>query len=289
MNCLGLAGMQASGLMQAHDDASMARRLTAGVAAEAGARSALLAQLGFTGPHRILEGDHGYYKAIGVSAEIDVSRLFGSLGQEWMTRDLIYKARPIAGWNNAPLEALERLHREHAFTIDDIEAIDAWQEPAGLHGGAPAREFRTRPHIDTETFSAVAAQQSLRFTLATYLVHGRVTVDEYTNDKLDDPQTHAMLNRIRTHYDPDLVRRTPPDALAGRVVITLRNGIELAAEVDYPKGSSGNPLSEGEFREKFMALSTQTIHNRTAQELYERILGLESETDMVTILDLLLK
>jgi 2-methylcitrate dehydratase PrpD len=286
VNCLGIAGMQACGLMQAHDDGAMARRLTCGRAAEAGVAAALLAERGFTGPPRILEGDHGYFHAIGCERYGDLPDVFADLGEQWTMRHVMFKSRPIAGWCNAPLEALQALHRQHRFEIADIETVDAWQEPASFHGGAPSREFRS-PAGAAHSFTTVAAQQSLRFTLATYLVHGQVTVDEYSAEKLEDPRTHDVLQLVRTNFDPDLVGRTPPDTLAGRVVVRLRDGGELAAEVIHPKGTPGNPLTDDEFRQKFMSLAGRAVGPDAAEEFHRAASRLEEVPDVSELLETL--
>jgi 2-methylcitrate dehydratase PrpD len=60
INALGLAGTQAAGLLQYSEDGDMSKRLHAGKAASNGVLSALLAQKGYQGPHRILEGRYGF-------------------------------------------------------------------------------------------------------------------------------------------------------------------------------------------------------------------------------------
>src|SRR6185295_6892281 len=59
---LGLAGAQASGLMEMYGP-SMQKRFNPGPAARNGVTAALMAQLGFTGAETIFEGERGFLRA----------------------------------------------------------------------------------------------------------------------------------------------------------------------------------------------------------------------------------
>src|SRR6185369_7658845 len=59
---LGLAGAQASGLMEMYGP-SMQKRFNPGPAARNGVTSAMMAKLGFTGADTIFEGERGFLRA----------------------------------------------------------------------------------------------------------------------------------------------------------------------------------------------------------------------------------
>ena len=59
MSALGLAGAQASGLMEMYGP-SMQKRFNPGPTARNGVTAALMAKLGFTGAETIFEGERGF-------------------------------------------------------------------------------------------------------------------------------------------------------------------------------------------------------------------------------------
>ena len=61
-NALGMAGAQASGLMEMYGP-SMQKRFNPGPTARNGVTAALMAQLGFTGADTIFEGERGFLRA----------------------------------------------------------------------------------------------------------------------------------------------------------------------------------------------------------------------------------
>src|SRR5204863_1773928 len=67
-NALGMAGAQASGLMEMYGP-SMQKRFNPGPTARNGVTSALMAQLGFTGADTIFEGERGFLKAFSDATE----------------------------------------------------------------------------------------------------------------------------------------------------------------------------------------------------------------------------
>ncbi|HMN78645.1 MAG TPA: MmgE/PrpD family protein [Burkholderiaceae bacterium] len=95
VHALGMAGAQASGLMEMYGP-SMQKRLNPGPAARNGVTAAMLAKLGFTGAATIFEGERGFLAAF--SDRNDPARLTVELGRPFRL-DIEFKpyscARPI--------------------------------------------------------------------------------------------------------------------------------------------------------------------------------------------------
>jgi 2-methylcitrate dehydratase len=75
--------------------------------------------------------------------------------------------------------------------------------------------------------------------------------------------------------------------MPGRVTVRTTDGRELSAEVLHPSGSPGNPLTEDEFRGKFMDMAERVLGSDQAGELYRRARALRSETDVADLAPLL--
>ena len=64
--------------------------------------------------------------------------------------------------------------------------------------------------------------------------------------------------------------------MPGRVTVRTTDGRELTAEVLYPKGNPRNPLTEDEFKAKFMDMAERVLGDDQADELYRRARELRS-------------
>jgi 2-methylcitrate dehydratase PrpD len=165
---------------------------------------------------------------------------------------------------HAPVEALLKIMREHNLAHTDIEQIDAaWQK---------VEPFLAKQKVTT----VVAAQASLPFALAVASVRGKVGVDEFTEETVADPSIQAMIPRTVVHQDPDLYQRVK-NSMPGRVTVRTKDGRTFTDEVLYPKGNPANPLTEEEFKGKFMDMATRVLGREQSEELYGRARALTEE------------
>ena len=61
--------------------------------------------------------------------------------------------------------------------------------------------------------------------------------------------------------------------------IRLKNGRSVTREVEEFNGTPARPLSQAELKDKFMTL-TRTRYGAAAEPIFDRLQGLENETDM---------
>src|SRR5207248_10422225 len=80
VSALGLAGAQASGLMEMYGP-SMQKRFNPGPSARNGVTAAVMAQLGFTGAATIFDGERSFCRAF--SDHFDVGELTKDLGKDF--------------------------------------------------------------------------------------------------------------------------------------------------------------------------------------------------------------
>ena len=68
--------------------------------------------------------------------------------------------------------------------------------------------------------------------------------------------------------------------MPGRVTVRTKDGREFTDEVLYPRGNPGNPLSEAEFKHKFMEMAERVLGHDQADELYTRAIALTDIQDV---------
>jgi 2-methylcitrate dehydratase PrpD len=237
---LGNAGTQASGLWEFNAEGAMSKHLHAGRAASNGVLAALLAERGFTGPSRILEGERGFFRATAPDADPDV--VVAGLGRRKLKiHGVSLKPHASCRHTHAAIDcALELRPRIGAGAIEAIE-IDSY-------GATLALCDRPMPSTPYE------AKFSLQFGVASALLRGDAGLGAFAEDSIRDPKTRALASRVRVRVEPDIEARYPAQWPA-RVRVRLENGEILAAETSHPRGDPENPLSRCEIEEKFSRLA----------------------------------
>jgi 2-methylcitrate dehydratase PrpD len=88
-----------------------------------------------------------------------------------------------------------------------------------------------------------------------------------------------MIAKTEVHQDAELFQRVK-NSMPGRVIVRTTDGREFTAEVLYPKGNPGNPMTEDEFKAKFMNMAARVLGEKQSDELYQRARALTDERDV---------
>jgi 2-methylcitrate dehydratase PrpD len=269
VHALGLAGAQASGLMEMYGK-SMQKRFNPGPAARNGVTAALFAQRGFTGAETILEGEHGFCRAF--ADEVQLERLTAGLGKDFRV-SFEYKpyscARPI---HNAIDCALE-LQKKYRIQPDDITAMVCKRHPEWSHY-----------HSIKEPESYHQAQVSLPYSVAAALIFGKALFAEYDEKNLNNEQLMRLCRMLDIEDDAAL-----PRGVSCNLFITLKDGRTVNAQVDYPKGSYENPMSAEEHYNKFVGLSSHMISSERQKQIFDRVWSLEKIGNISELTQLLVR
>jgi len=270
---LGLAAAFTGGTFQGHEEGAWQRSLNGGMASERGVTAALLAQTGFRATELGLEGVQGFAQMY-CEGRLDPDALLADLGASFIITDRWVKKYPMNTTLHAPVEALLQIMDDHELRYTDIGQIDAaWQ--------------RVEPFLAKHNVSSVvSAQASLPFALAVAAVRGRVGVDEFTDETVADPVIQAMIPRTIVHQDEELFANVE-NSMPGRVTVRTTDGRAFTHEVMYPKGNARNPLTEAEFKAKFMDMAERVLGHDQADRLYERARELPNVGDVADLAPLL--
>ncbi|MGH7372076.1 MAG: MmgE/PrpD family protein, partial [Candidatus Methylomirabilales bacterium] len=105
-------------------------------------------------------------------------------------------------------------------------------------------------------------------------LHGRVGLDNFTQEEIHNPAVRQLMSTVVLHRDPEL-DRVYPDKWPAVVTIETTQGIRHEARVDFPKGDPKNPMTPEELIAKFHALTGRTVPEPSRSLLIERCLTLE--------------
>jgi 2-methylcitrate dehydratase PrpD len=258
-NAIGIAGSQASGLLEFLSDGAWSKRMHPGWAAHAGIVAALLAARGFTGPASVFEGRHGFLKAYSATPAGDTEGLLRRLGSDWETLNIDIKPYPCGHISHPYMDCALDLRRQHGLGLADIEWIECRVPSAAVPILCEPAADKARPT------SSYAARFSLPYAVAVVLVVGHAGIDEFSEDRIRDPKVLELARRCRYVVDDTLPF---PAAFPGHVRIGLRGGRQVEARVDASRGSRQRPLSDAELYEKFERNVARTSLGPQAGEMW---------------------
>ncbi|KRB93587.1 MmgE/PrpD family protein [Noviherbaspirillum sp. Root189] len=252
----------ASGLQQAFRMDSMSKPLHAGRAAEAGVTAALSAAQGVTGSLDVLEGEVGFGRAMGNGP--DWTLALATLGKDFHITRMTFKNHACCGHTFAPIDGALALKAKLGIAASDIEEIQiatysAALEVAGYEAPATPAEGRF----------------SVKYTVATALTHGSVRLAAFLPERLNDPVTRALMQKIRLTIDPELDAAFPGKR-AARITFRLRDGSSAQHLQPTRKGDPEAPLADDELNQKYLELATPVLGAEAAQALLEKLWKIES-------------
>jgi 2-methylcitrate dehydratase PrpD len=182
-HALAFAATQASGTVEVLG--SMARILNAGFAARNGIAAARLAQEGFEGPPRPIEGLRGFVNVFGGNA--DLAAIDGELGSRWDLTGIEYKPYPCGVVLHALIDACLEMKKP------SLESIEVKLSPLAIE-----RTDRPQPR------DLLEARLSAQHAVAVALVRGRAGLAEFSAGALADPEVLKMRNRVKVLPDKSL-------------------------------------------------------------------------------------
>jgi 2-methylcitrate dehydratase PrpD len=258
-NALGIAGSQASGLMEYLADGSQTKPLHAGWAAFSGIVAAALAANGGSGPASVLEGRFGLLAShVG---EFDPEALTAELGSRWETTRIAIKPYPVCHAAHTALDAVAELAPD-PDSVESITALVAGEVAVGLVLEPAAAKVRPRTSYD--------AQFSLPYCIGALLTRGELGLDAFTAEAIADRSALALGAKVTY----EVVPFEGGNDLSGGVRVRAA-GEEREATVLRPRGGPAAPLTPAEVEAKFRANAVPALGEDGAGRVIEIVGDLE--------------
>ncbi len=274
----GLGYAQAHGNRQALHDATLAKRLQPAFSAQAGVHAAVLAQVGASGPRRIVEGADGLFELFG-GGKGDSSVLIDGLGERYEVGRTSVKPYPCCRSNHGVISAAEEAKKElGAFGSGDIESVDVWITSYSYSMVGQPFEIRQNPQVD--------AQFSAQWTSAFTLLHGVPGVSDFEPERVvSDKEIQELAGRVNVHIwkGGDEVPDSNAPFRLSRVAVKLKDARAADVTHEKVKGSPGWPMSADERREKFFACAEGAalpLERNRVEEAFSRLERIEEQDDL---------
>jgi 2-methylcitrate dehydratase PrpD len=270
VHALGIAGTQSSGLMAAQYG-SMVKRMHAGRASQSGLYGALFAAKGFTGILNVLESEYGGFCSTFSRSQdrFDLKQLTAGLGETWQTMGIALKFYSCVGSNHTTLDAIRAMQQERPFGADDVKRIT-------VHGSQVTMDHVGWKYVPQ---GLTSAQLNLPYCVATWLLEGDCFVDQFTEDKVADPQRMRVAEKVEVRHDNDITARGSKFRHMVRVECELLDGTRLERTVEAGRGNEKNFASQADVVEKFEKLAARALPPAQAAAVRDWFLTLEHQQD----------
>ena len=241
LHAFGSAGTQSGGLWEFLRDAADSKQLHTAHAAGAGLTAAYLAQGGFTGARRILEGPQGM--AAGMSTDADPQKLTDRLGTRWALAETSFKFHAACRHTHPAADALQQVLQANKLKASDVKKVTAL-----VHQGA------------IDVLGPVTDPQTVhqgKFSMGTVL--GLVAVLKHAglaefDASYKSPEVVDFRHKVVMELDPEVDAAYPAQWI-GKVRVETTDGRILHGRVDEPRGDPGNTLSRTELEDKALRLA----------------------------------
>jgi len=241
LHAFGSAGTQAAGLWEFLRDAADSKQLHTAKAAADGLMAAYLAQEGFTGAQRILEGAQGM--AAGMSTDADPSRLTDRLGERWALAETSFKFHASCRHTHPAADALLQVVTQHQLRPEQIARVTAHVHQGAIDVLGPVTDPRT-------VHQAKFSMGTVLGLIAQFQNAGMKEFDQ----AFDDIGIRAFRDKVGMELDQEIDTAYPARWI-GRVTVETVDGQRFEGRVDEPKGDPGNTLSREELEQKALRLA----------------------------------
>jgi 2-methylcitrate dehydratase PrpD len=263
IGALGLAGLQASGLLQVNHDVEGAKvkAINPARAATSGLLSGILAKKGARGPLAIFEGEDGFLKA--TTDEVKDDLLTRDLGREFEICNAYVKLYAACRHAHASIDAALEAFNDSGIDTGRIKKILIETYPVAIRLAGMA-------HATTPS----AGRFSIPFSVALALTKGDAGAARYSDENIGDEAIQILAGKVDLSVGNKWEQVYPQERGATVTIIDDNEG-SWSAEVELAKGEPENPASWEEIYGKFYTNATLLISDRDAKKLGDVIMNLE--------------
>jgi 2-methylcitrate dehydratase len=279
-HAVGLAGVCNVALRQTRaGEMSMWKGCAFANAARNGVFAAILAAEGMTGPAPIFEGELGLMKLV-LRTDFTVAPMGGETsGSDFMLPKTYIKFWPVEYHAQSAVEATMNL-RPQIGDWRNVKAVDIHTFDAAVDIiGKDPEKYRPKTR---ET-----ADHSMPYCVAVALMEGEVGLHSFDDAHLANSDLIALTNKVKLHRDA-ACNAGYPKGIPNRVTVTLADGRQLVNEVAYPRGHSGNPMTDAEVANKFRMIVEPRYGKERADQILKTCWELEklaNAGDLTKLLD----
>lgn len=240
LNALGIGYSLLSGNEQCAIDGGLTKRMQPGFVAKAAVLSCFLAKKGITGAKDVFEGIYGYFHLY-ENGRYDPKKITEGLGESFEVDSLSVKPYPCCRASHSAIDGILEIIKENRIDPKDVKEIHVSTSHLVFNLVGRPYVIRRDPHVD--------AQFSLPYVVSIAILRGRVSLEEFEDQNLMDPDVLELSKKVRIQ----VVDQLKDGGLVApcKIEIRMSDGKKIVKQVKVMKGHPENPLSSEELEEKF--------------------------------------
>ncbi len=270
-HAITLATSFSSGLWAFIHDGSQAKKLHAGRAAEGGLLAAQLAAQHVAGPSLVFSDVWGGFFNSFNHGQGAPELLANHLGEDWRIHRAIIKPYASCRGAHSSLDALMDILHANQREAVEIEHIEVELNPM-LMAMCGAKTCH----------SLAAAQMSLPYALAAYLLYGSAGLESYAERKRLDSRIPSYLAKITLLVNDQMANLDEPN-----ITVHFYDRHQAWTTVPRATGSLERPMARAACEAKFFSLAQMALSQSAAQALNQTLSELELLADCAPFTSLL--
>jgi 2-methylcitrate dehydratase PrpD len=287
-NALGIGFNQMSGTRQmAEGAATHMRSMQAGFSGQGAVLAADLARRGIIGSKDVIEGRYGFFRTYIRGCEPDWDGIVDGLGVKFpLIEKHGFKVWPACAYTRTTNASTLAMREQHRLKPEDIESITIVGGTGGTQQLCEPLEAKRRPKV------SIDGKFSIPFTTAVMMAKGNVTLRDYTEAGLRDPEVLAMADRVRYRpvSRPVTGKGGSQDVSKTSVEIVTKDGRRFEHRATSVPGDAKNPVSWEILEKKFrdcVSFSAKPVPAGNLDRAAEMARGLENVSNAAEIVRLL--
>src|SRR5437667_8808557 len=226
-----------------------------------GVNAALVVHSGWTGVDDILSGPNNFVESYNPKA--DPAGLIDHLGEVHGVTLTTLKKWSTGGPIQAPLAALENLHKRKPFQADQVKQVV-------VHVATSAGYTVNNRDMPDICLTHLVAVMLLDKTVSFHAAHEKA--------RMQDPAVLRERAKVQLVPDEELEKLIP--VRVAIVDVTLTDGAHLNERVEHVRGTPENPMTRDEVVAKARELMTPVLGAAICSKLIERVLELQNVKDI---------
>lgn len=291
MNAIGIAAQNAPialGGKASTSPVSWIKYYDAGFAGMTGILSCLLAKGGYATIPTILEGNDGYWKAMG-SQKPNYNALTKQLGEKWWIMDSAIKPYPCCRYNHSAIDMFNNITKKYNIKLDEIENITIKTLPKIADPKLQWAECAPK--------DCYGAMFSIPHCIA--MAAFKVPVGPKWQELKNIKNPRIIEFRRKVKVQPDLKtkaildeqkREGFPKRMPMGIEVVAKNEIYRDRK-EFSKGDPWKPetkFSDDEVEKKFVSNASSVLSKRNIRKIIETVYSLERVDDLYALIKLLI-
>ncbi len=287
-NALGIGFNQMSGTRQmAEGAATHMRSMQAGFSGQGAVLAADLARRGIIGSKDVIEGRYGFFRTYIRGCEPDWDGIVDGLGVKFpLLEKHGFKVWPACAYTRTTNASTLAMREQHRLKPEDIESITIVGGTDGTQQLCEPLAAKRRPRV------SIDGKFSIPFTTAVMMAKGNVTLRDYTEIGLRDPDVLAMADRVDYRPDsrPVTSKGGSQEVSKTSVEIVTKDGRRFEHRSASVPGDPKNPVSWETLEKKFrdcVSFSAKPVPAGNLDRAADMARGLENVSNAAEIVRLL--